>query len=572
MKMPTIVLLCASLPLFTTGCGNSLPNGSALGGSASTLGESEPTQSSPLADEGLVVSGEVEVHVDIDEEDPDAPVTDSLPPDWLSNDVNIQEPVSASPELQPDPTRPQAERLLVEPGISISQVAVEGTPSRLVQRIDMQYDAFSGERKTLFADTATFQEIESYRIRMQHLLEFSRDDYQLTVTNWVPRDLHNIMVVMNYRGKDYDVMHIDRLPGLKRFTIELPWVLGATVFQSLDGEIVDLRAEDTSSLEFSWRPQGDLQQRIANLGVNWNLSFPDRVMNGKADVCRDASVVWRPTRPQDARYLLSFMVNAAQTVSSPEFQEFWMKTPFQHFQAGRIPADQVLTPEELATYSPKEIALYNPAAVQAGQYYNKAHRAMVLDRYINKTFALGMTGGGGLGGGSTVGLNHKRVIELAWTFSEEAAEAALRGDWFLPVDSKAYATTPWNIFGHETGHALGFGHQQSYNVRSRFSHITVGTIAYSLLMAEGKTIVTPDTMVGRDLDWEKPYNKNADGPNRSRPRCGDAFEWGGAYERHDIQMPQKDTSNWGQYIDAHLNGHGLDYLRTLNLSSSTSNN
>lgn len=457
-----------------------------------------------------------------------------------------------------------AKMTYVQPGVQIgSSTASVG---QVPEIIHVEYAAFDGTKTPLFSDTATYLEIESYEINAKAFVKFEHNDHTLAVTNWIPRNIEDVLLVGEYDGKKYKLMHFDYLPGIETFEIELPWTMGATIFESLDGDIIDVSTIDTSSMRFSFEARSVLQKSIANINLDWNISFPDRVMNGKSDVCRDGNVVWRQTRPQDARYLLTFMVHAAQSVAHSKFHEFWLKTPFQSFDNERMSQEYILTADELETYSDKEKALYDLAALSDGKYYNKAHREMVYQKYFQKTFALGLTGGGGLGGGSTVGVNHNKIVEHAWTYGQTAAEAGARGDWFLPLDDKSYDQSPWNIFGHETGHALGFSHQQTYTVRSQYSHITVGTIVHAWLMANERTIVTADTMVGRDTDWEKPYNKKADADSRSRPRCGDAFEWGGAYEKHDFQMPQNDTPEWTAYIEAHLEGRGLEYLKELNIS------
>jgi hypothetical protein len=95
------------------------------------------------------------------------------------------------------------------------------------------------------------------------------------------------------------------------------------------------------------------------------------------------------------RYLLSLLIKAAPTVGHPKFYEFWMKRPFQNFDAD-ITDQYRLTQTEFDTYSDKEKQQYDLAALSDGKYFNKAHRQMVFDKYLQKRFAAGMTGGGGL--------------------------------------------------------------------------------------------------------------------------------------------------------------------------------
>lgn len=488
-----------------------------------------------------------------------------------------------SEEQTPTVQSAVANTIYIAPGIGIDQTPSTDAHHPFTEVVSIEHAALQLEQTPLFSDTATYVEIESYRINIGKLIKFKRvtdsadgenadtestDGEKLEITNWIPRDLQNVVVVATYEDELYEVINIDTLPGLNRFSIDLPWDIGATTLKSTNGTTLDFSSIDTSEVTFSILPQDEVQRSIASIDLNWNLSFPDRVMNGRADVCRAANVVWRPTHPQDARYLLSFMINAAQTVSHPKFYDFWVKTPFASYDGAKNNENNTLTLEEFQTFSEKEQAQYDEDRLNAGLYFNKDHRKMVFERYFKKTFALGVTGGGGLGGGSTVGINHTKFTELAWTYGKTAAEAGARNDWFLPEDDKSYGRTPWNIFGHETGHALGFGHQETYTVRNKYSHIAVGNIVYSWLMDQGKTIVTKDTMVGRDTTWEKPYNKKASADKRSRPRCGDAFEWGGVYGRHDIQMPQNNTPEWRGYIEAHKQGKGLEYLRALNVNES----
>lgn len=435
------------------------------------------------------------------------------------------------------------------------------------QVVEVAYNQYTGPIKDLFSDTATFVELESYTINTRKMIECVVDTAtrQLNITNWVPRNLPNVVITGEYKGKRYTMFTIDTLRGSARITLDLPWNYGATRFLSSDGlEMVDLSKVPAESLIvlFDFIPQDEVQTAIKDIAVEWTIVFRDRVMNGSADICRDANVVWRPNRPQDCRYTLGFMINAAQTVSQPKFYEFWMKTPFMTY-SGTIDAASVLTRDEYNSYTDKEKVCYDSTLIDSGRYYNKAHRDIVFKKYYSKYWACGMTGGGGLGGGSTLGLNHTKIFEQAWTYNSGAAGALDNDDWYLPEGNTGAYETPWAIYGHEAGHCLGFGHQQSYCVNSKYSHITVGTIVYSWLMANHKTIVTPETMVGRDESWEKEYKKTDSIP--SRPRCDAAFEWGGVYGKHTITMPTagKTSPDWPLYLEAHKQGKGLEFLMSI---------
>jgi len=453
--------------------------------------------------------------------------------------------------------------------------APQNQTSNDAEFIQLFYDTYSGEKRDLFSDTITFVELESYRIKVKALLDFHIENSKLLLTNWVPRNLDNILIIAHHNDIWYKMVHLDKLPGTSTLELALPWNMGQSVFKSLDGtQTLDFSTVNPQELSFSYVPQDDVQQAIADIKLDWVLTFPDRIMNGLTDVKRAGKVVWRPTHPLDARYLLTFMIHAAQTVNHPKFYEFWMKTPFTD-TSGVKQAEYRLTQAELSTYSTKEQSLYNLTKLNNGEYYNKAHRQFVFDKYFQKFFALGMTGGGGLGGGPTVGLNHNKINEQAWSYGVSAAEAFERDEWWLPLEDKSIHDTPWKIFGHENGHALGFNHKQSYCVRSQFSHMSIGNIIYSHLVATGQTIITPETMVGRDINWEKPYNKKQPAIERSRPLADEPFEWGGVYEKTALKLPQKivdptlpktevtTTAEWKAYIEAHKIGTGLDYIKSI---------
>ncbi len=486
------------------------------------------------------------------------PASDSA--DASKNDT--YEPEQVTQEISnADGTDTSLSAYYVKPGVLANHI-LSKDENAVVGFIHVEYSLYEGYKKQLFSDTASFYEIESYQINMRHLIEFQRDEDQLTITNWVPRDLHGVTVMAEYQGIKYKVMTIDELPGSQRFVINTPWTLGLVKFQSSKGEVLDFTTVETADITLSILAQDAVQRSITSIGLNWNVSFPDRVMGGKADVCRAGNVVWRPTRPQDARYLLTFMIHAAQTVSHPKFYEFWLKTAFNS-SVGNVPQEYLLSAEEFENYSEKEKIMYRQENLDAGNYFNKAHRKMVFERYFEKTFQLGMTGGGGLGGGSTVGVNHNKIIEQAWAYSQTAADAFERNEWYMPEGDTTLKSTAWNIFGHETGHALGFSHKENYTVREVQSHIAVGTIVNSWLVLNDKTIITKDTMVGRDLNWEASYKKKLPAGERSRPRCGEAFEWGGAYPRQNILLPIKGSDEWHAYLEQHRIGNGLPYLLSL---------
>lgn len=485
----------------------------------------------------------------------------NTPADNSATDSNAVEPS----EAETGPASNAVSSREVAPGIALLEL-VAG--DKMAHLLSIDVDALTAPATRLFDDNATFVDLESYNINMRQLIDVTPIDGQLQISNWLPRDLHNVVLAFEHEGKRYTALHIKHLPGSARFSIDLPATLGATHFADEARErVLEGKNSIDNGAEFFLQPQDDVQSIVAGINLDWKIRFPDRVMNGNADVCRDANVVWRPTRPQDARYLMVFMIHAAQTVSDPRFYDFWMKTPFMSYDGEKMSAEYVLTEAELNEYSAKERSLYDQTSLHEGLYYNKAHRQMVFNKYYEKTFALGLTGGGGLGGGSTVGVNHNKIIELIWDYQPEAVEAGKKGDWYLDTNHK-FERTAWPVFGHETGHALGFSHQQTYTVRDRFSHVTVGAIVYSLLAEAGETLITPDTMVGRDTEWELPYNKKANASERSRPRCGDAYEWGGSWGKHDYVMPQKDTPEWETYIEEHLKGKGLAYLQSLNLDQS----
>lgn len=427
------------------------------------------------------------------------------------------------------------------------------------------WNSYGGYKKELMADTAKYTELESYRVNTQRLIEISLDSNNLIVTNWLPRNMYPITIIGTYKGENFTLYEIDTLPGLKQMKLKLPWKNGYKFFTNRITKNTITIPSDSVFISCDYVPENELQAEIKNHPINWDIQFGDRIMNGNADVCRDANVVWRPNRPQFVRYLWTFIINASQTVAEKTFYEFWMKTPF--YDLKNIISDEYkLTLAEYETYPEDEKNHYNLTYLDSGYYYNKDHRHVVYEKYFNKKFDFGNTGGGGLGGGSTVGLNHTKIFEYAWTYGQQALDAYENNEWYLPEDDNSATSTPFNIFGHEGGHALGFSHKSNYCVRERYSHIAVGTIVYTGLLVGNKLWITPETMIGRDESWEAPYDKKSAPESRSRPRCGDAFEWGGVYGRHDIQMPQKGTPEWDLYIEAHLKGEGLAYLAELAIS------
>lgn len=413
----------------------------------------------------------------------------------------------------------------------------------------LEYQQLAGPKRKLMADTATFFELESYRIKTTRLVEFKadKDKGTLTVTNWIPRDLANLQIVCRNGKTESPFATLDKLPGLEVITLPAD---------------KSLLAQEP---DFDFIPQNDLQREIKNITVEWELSFYDRYMHSPE--YREANVQWRPVRPQDARYLLTFMIHAAQTVSQPKFGEIWMKTPFRttDLPNGKKPIAEAdrLTMEEYNSYPADEKRIYDTEALKGGNYYNKAHRRKILEMYHHKKMRLGVTGGGGLGGGSTIGINHARFIPLAWSRSDVAAMAVNDGAISLPENSgnNEMLKTAWNIFGHECGHALGFGHNSTYCVMGTYSHITVGTLVQSWLSHNNKLLVTSDTMVGRDPLWEGEFEKLSRSPQRSRPDLCIAYEWAGPYGRHNLVHPTKGTPEWKQYLKAHEAGKGFEFIK-----------
>ena len=414
---------------------------------------------------------------------------------------------------------------------------------------------------SILEDNATVYDVEQLKLNMQHLIAFKRvNETTLEITNWVPRDLHNLVVVAKNLPEE-KIVEIDILPGFSKQTYIIPYL----------GE----------NATFDYLPQTDVQRKIKGLKTTWNITFPDRLLLEKKVRRADANVVWKPTRPQDVRYYLSFLINAAQSISTPKFHNFWKKTAF-YDETCNIEPQYRLTKDEFNNYSKKERRQYKN--IRRNCYYNKTHKEYIYNKLLHKTFTVGVTDGGGLGGGSTLGLNQSEVVEHLWDANPLGIKILERGDWFIKKANrkKVESRTPWKIFGHEAGHTLvKKGHKRNYCVNSENSFVSVGFLVYNYLTYKNEMIVTKETMVKRDLDWEgansKPLRKykralkrgankkriNALIQKLHRPTARFAYEWGGVYGKHALLLPTKNSPEWYEYLKAHKEGKGLEYLRTL---------
>lgn len=418
----------------------------------------------------------------------------------------------------------------------------------------------------LFHTRATFQELERYEIHTDNLVPCEFLDGQVVIRNWVPRELTPVSIVAHHEGRPFQLYRFDRFDGISEFRTPIPWSLEPRSYEALDGSgavELDPSTPTEGQITCAMRPQTDVQRQIYDHEVEWTVTFRDNIMNGNAEVCRqNASVNWRPIRPQFALYAWTSLLRASQAFADPRFYEMWMATPFFVYEDKEIkdPA-WVLSEQEFSTYPNDERVLYDAQVLADGRYFNKAHRQMVYDKYFVKLWRLGQTGGGGLAGGSRLGISHTSVFEQIWNISEDGLRAYEMGAIGFPGD-KAKGTS-WNLIGHEIGHTLGFGHKDNYCKNGAFSHVAIGTIVHSWVANNDAMWVTAENMVGRDETWEQPYKKNRPAGERSRPLCDEAFEWGGPYGRHDLKLPEKGSPEWDTYIQRHLEGTGLEYLRSL---------
>eukprot|EP00916_Digyalum_oweni_P001113 GHVL01002188.1.p1 GENE.GHVL01002188.1~~GHVL01002188.1.p1 ORF type:complete len:565 (+),score=84.27 GHVL01002188.1:46-1740(+) len=459
-------------------------------------------------------------------------------------------------------------------GISVQKHRINSESDS--ELIKLNFDEVDAPKEKMFPDDITYEALGEYYIKSKKIIQLERqydptnEVDNLVITNWLTRNCTKLLVAALFFGDEYKMVEIDYLPALTKVILPAPWKLGGSKFELWNkengqGKVVDfsdLDEDEIETIQYSFIPLDYLQASLAYTAnvTDQSYTFPDRVMAGNSEVCKDSSVLWRMTYVSDARYLWTLMINYLVVVGSPRFEEIWMKTLF-YLSTGYPGTAWALTQLELNTYPEEERNFYDQTLMDGKRYYNKAHRAKVLADYRNKYFALGLVGGGGLGGGATMGISTYAQYHNQFTYSPDMARVFIEGGWNLGTDVPRDTYSSWNVFGHETGHALGFSHQSSYCIRRDFSHVYVGAIVYSGMMHQHKLPIDYSNCEIRDPLWEAVYNKNTEAPLRSRPVCGNPHEWGiGRWPRHDYTVPYKDQPEFELYKAAHLAGKGYEWL------------
>ncbi|ANW95904.1 hypothetical protein AXE80_06260 [Wenyingzhuangia fucanilytica] len=415
-------------------------------------------------------------------------------------------------------------------------------------------------------------------IKTKELIEVVAHENYIKVNNWLAKDYYNVHLVGKVDNYQFNIGVIDTLKGLTAYFIPKPWK--AKNFKS-NG--VNLSNNTNVSLDFSEVSEQNINdfelnylaldnenlQRLKQVTVDWKLQFYDRVLTGDKDIC-GGTIPWNTHRPLELRYLLTLMENGAYMVSKPLFQEDWLKTSFNNFSDNNIPDEDRVLQAELDNYSEEEKSIWesNGWTVDTKHIYNKAHRAKILEKYKTKTFNLGITGGGGLGGGATLGLDNKNFVGKLFNYEPAFVELYEKNQrYYLLSDStiSSKGDTPWNLTAHEIGHTLGFSHGSSYCVRSNNSHVLLSNIHHSYMVSQNDLLVLKNEMTGRSLALEA--NNSGDANILARGRCRTPAEFGGAWGLHNIELPSDRTSpEFQEYLVQNAIGKGLEYLKTLDIN------
>lgn len=259
-------------------------------------------------------------------------------------------------------------------------------------------------------DTVVNNQLRSFNTK--ELLQLRiYDDRTVRLTSWVCEAIHDVSIYCSLQNIGMDepflIAHIDSLPALGQIDYTPRFVNNQSIYQTADGKYIDfelpyLKSDD---VKFTVSSNDSLYNKLQNeIKVSWNLSFSNYHLNSS----------WGTMDAIYAREWVVMITNLAYMVSSPEMNHI----------------------------------VHNYNAVMGGELYGNDGETFNADDYedlynrltMDRTLILGRTTmGGGLGGGTTLGVDH----------------------WMFYTHYYSLSSQAWDMISHEFAHCMGYNHSSN---------------------------------------------------------------------------------------------------------------
>lgn len=280
---------------------------------------------------------------------------------------------------------------------------------------------------TLHSEVHDFNTLEMIQIRPS-------SDSTIVIKNFTPRILTDITIIAQIveLGLEFHLVKLDTVLPHAHFEITNPISLGIENFQGLEGEVISLEGFNyipMGSIEFRVLADTEFLQKLATIQVDWDVSFNDYTF-GKEKV-EPSGVFWHPIRPAQARLYTLLLLNTSYMFSQSDYQERFLNEKFYKdtdLDTRTVKDEDWFTPEETET--------------------------LLFDNVYHHRFKVGITGGGGLGGGAVLGISNGTLTkQFVYAYNDSLIDLD-----YLP---QAYNKGPHPLYSHEMGHAFGYGHNSN---------------------------------------------------------------------------------------------------------------
>lgn len=289
----------------------------------------------------------------------------------------------------------------------------------------------SQKKRMLYVDenrSESFDTITDWNLRSFSTQEWLqvriKDKQSIYIRNWTCNTLYNVSLYAILQdigaNEKFLVAHYDSIPCLGELVYTPRFIREEAMYKTEDGKYLHfiLPSLENETLSFVLESDDPFYQKLhKGITVKWNIGFGTYSTGN-----------WSPIKAVYAREWVMMITNLAYMVSTSE-----MRYIIGHYK-------------EIMGGDLKD----NGKNTFTQETYENLYKLMTADR----TFHLGLTMiGGGLGGGTTYGVDH-------WMFYTH---------YYGNVNAKG---SPWEMLTHEFAHCLGYSHDSTLTYGDEYGFAT----------------------------------------------------------------------------------------------------